>query len=101
MKEPAGFKGDTHRVKCRDDLAYWAIDELALEPCCAVKFYPEIEICVKEVDMEETEKQREIEREQIEDFGQTFIGRSRKYLWNLFEYPSTSTAAKVSTCTAY
>ena len=84
-------------IMTRDDLVYWGMDELALQPCCAVKFYPEIEICVKEVDMEEHEKVSEIERERIEDFGQTFVGRSRKYLWNLFEYPSTSRAAQVIT----
>ena len=36
----------------------------------SVKFYPEIEICCKEVDMEENEKQMEIDREKLEDFGQ-------------------------------
>ena len=30
------------------DLEYWQIDELILEPCCALKYYPEIELCVKE-----------------------------------------------------
>ena len=83
-------------VTTRDDLAYWGLDELTLEPCCAVKFYPEIEVCIKEINMEESEKQREIEREKLEDWGDSFIGRYRKILWNLFEYPSTSRAAQVS-----
>ena len=83
-------------MKSREDIAYWGIDELLVEPCCAVKFYPEIEICVKEIDTEETEKQREIEREKIEDFGPTWYGKLRKKLWNLFEYPSTSKGAQVS-----
>ena len=30
------------------DLEYWGIDELMMEPCCALKYYPEIEICVNE-----------------------------------------------------
>ena len=84
-------------VMTRDDMGYWGLDELTVEPCCAVKFYPEIEVCIKEITMEETEKQREIERESLEDFGDSFVGRYRKILWNLFEYPSTSTAAKVGT----
>ena len=84
-------------VMTRDDMGYWGLDELTVEPCCAVKFYPEIEVCMKEITMEETEKQREIERESLEDFGDSFVGRYRKILWNLFEYPSTSTAAKVGT----
>ena len=37
----------------KKDLEYWGIDELLLEPCCALKFYPEIELCVKEVEGEE------------------------------------------------
>ena len=79
----------------REDIAYWGLDELLVEPCCAVKYYPEIEICIKEIDTEETEKQREIEREKLEDFGPSLPGRIRKYLWNLFEYPSTSKGAQV------
>lgn len=82
-------------VMTRDDMEYWGIDVLLVEPCCAVKYYPEIEICVKEIEMEEREKQMEIEREKIEDFGTTLLGRIRKYLWNLFEYPSTSRGAQV------
>jgi hypothetical protein len=79
----------------REDIAYWGIDELLVEPCCAVKYYPEIEICIKEIDTEEEEKQREIEREKVEDFGPTWHGKLRKKLWNLFEYPSTSRGAQV------
>ena len=31
-----------------------------------------------------------------EDFGSSKIGRIRKYLWDLTEYPETSKAAQVS-----
>ena len=79
----------------REDINYWGIDELLIEPCCAVKYYPEIEICIKEIDIEEEEKQREIEREKLEDFGTTWYGKLRKRLWNLFEYPQTSRGAQV------
>lgn len=82
----------------REDIQYWGIDELLVEPCCAVKYYPEIEICIKEIDTEETEKQREIEREKLEDFGTTWYGKLRKKLWNLFEYPSTSRGAQFIAC---
>ncbi len=34
------------------DLEYWGIDELLLEPCCALKYYPEIELCVKVMPIE-------------------------------------------------
>jgi len=82
----------------REDIAYWGIDELLVEPCCAVKYYSEIEICIKELDTEEEEKQREIEREKVEDFGPTWYGKLRKKLWNLFEYPQTSKGAKFIAC---
>ncbi|XP_040582046.1 potassium voltage-gated channel protein Shab isoform X2 [Lepeophtheirus salmonis] len=78
----------------RDDLRYWGIDELLVEPCCAVKYYPEIEICMKEIDMEESEKLDIKAREDIENFGDSFLGKIRKYLWDLFEYPHTSRAAQ-------
>ena len=35
------------------------------------------------------------ERKIIEDFGNTRLGKVRKYLWNLTEYPETSKAAQV------
>lgn len=31
----------------KSELEYWGIDELLLEPCCALKYYPEIELCCK------------------------------------------------------
>ena len=24
------------------DILYWGIDELTMEPCCALKYYPEV-----------------------------------------------------------
>ena len=29
----------------RRDFEYWGIDELDLEACCALKYYPEIDVC--------------------------------------------------------
>ena len=80
-------------TKC--DLEYWGIDELLLEPCCALRYYPEIELCVKEVEGEEISRKKTKERRQAEDFGPTKIGKIRKYLWNLTQYPETSKAAQV------
>ena len=34
-------------LRNREELDYWGIDELLLEPCCALKYYPEIELCFK------------------------------------------------------
>ena len=77
------------------DLEYWGIDELLLEPCCALRYYPEIELCVKEVEGEENSRRKTKERREAENFGDTRIGKIRKYLWNLTEYPETSKLAQV------
>ena len=77
------------------DLEYWGIDELLLEPCCALRYYPEIELCVKEVEGEENSRRKTKERREAENFGTTRIGKIRKYLWNLTEYPETSKLAQV------
>ena len=83
-------------VITREDLNYWGIDDLLVEPCCAVKYYSEIEVCQSELDMEEDEKRKTIEREKLEDFGPSSLGKTRKFLWDLFEYPHTSKGAQVS-----
>lgn len=80
------------------DLEYWGIDELLLEPCCALRYYPEIELCVKEVEGEENSRRKTKERREAENFGDTRIGKIRKYLWNLTEYPETS---KLAQCFAF
>ena len=41
------------------------------------------------------ERSKEATRAKEEDFGQTKLGRLRKTLWDLFEYPSTSKGAQV------
>ena len=81
-------------TKC--DLEYWGIDELLLEPCCALRYYPEMELCVKEVEGEHISRIHAKERKQAEDFGSTKLAKIRKYLWNLTEYPETSKVAQVS-----
>jgi len=85
-------------ILTRDDLNYWGIDELLIEPCCAVKYYPEMETCENELFMEEDENSKEATRAKEEDFGQTKLGRLRKTLWDLFEYPSTSKGAQFIAC---
>ena len=79
----------------RCDLEYWGIDELLLEPCCALKYYPEIEICQKEIERDEIAFKKTKEQKNLEEFGTTKIAKIRKYLWNVTEYPETSKVAKV------
>ena len=58
----------------RCDLEYWGIDELLMDPCCALKYYPDIELCVSEMRGEEKAKEKQFIKEQDEDFGNTRIG---------------------------
>ena len=51
-----------------------------------------------EVEGEELSRIKSQERKVLEDFGPTKIGKIRKYLWNLTEYPETSRAAQVLYC---
>ena len=78
------------------DLEYWQIDELILEPCCALKYYPEIELCVKEQKGEQEAKAKESQRLADENFGNSKWGKIRTLLWNVMEYPETSRTAQVS-----
>ena len=44
------------------DFQYWGLDELDLEPCCALKYYPEIEVCrlQKEGDAQQNQREKEV-----------------------------------------
>ena len=83
------------RILLQKDLEYWQIDELILEPCCALKYYPEIELCVKEQKGEQEAKAKETQRLKDENFGTSSLGKVRTYLWNVMEYPETSRTAQV------
>lgn len=79
----------------RGELDYWGIDELFVDPCCAIKYYPERETCLNELEGERLSKEKAAQRKKEENFGLSLIGRIRKYLWNLTEYPETSYGARV------
>ena len=57
--------------------AFWGIDELFLDPCCALKYYPEVETAIKEVKNDREAKEREAERKLHEAFGNSCVGRVR------------------------
>ena len=66
-----------------------------MDPCCALKYYPDIELCVSEMTGEEKAKEKQYQKELEEDFGDSKLGMLRKSLWNLTEYPETSKAALI------
>ena len=61
----------------RRDFEYWGIDELDLEPCCALKFYPSIEICNTQIEGDIQDKIKEDREKNLENFGQGLVGRTR------------------------
>jgi hypothetical protein len=78
------------------DLDFWGIDELMMEPCCALKYYPEIETCVNEKQGDLKSKQMEKDLAEEENFGTSNVALVRSWLWNVMEYPWTSKLAQVS-----
>lgn len=77
------------------DLEYWGIDKLLLDACCAIRHYPEMETRRKEYECSKRDLEREESRRREEDFGESWIGRCRKTIWNFTEYPETSISARV------
>ena len=83
------------------DLKYWGIDELLLDPCCALRHYPEMEQTKKEIARAIKIEIEEKERSLYEDFGDSWIGGIRSCIWNLTEYPESSIMARVSSDSIY
>lgn len=79
---------------------FWNINELLLEPCCALKYFPDIEVCEQEAEGEKLRQEKERERAIEEDFGDHRLGRLRTFCWNMTEYPETGRAAQVSALTS-
>ena len=76
------------------DIKYWGIDELTMEPCCALKYYPEVDVLQSEKDGDLENKKKVLEQAEEEDFGNSELGQWRTWLWNTIEYPWTSSLAQ-------
>jgi len=74
-----------------DDLKYWKIDENYIEICCLDKYVERREFILCEVSKEMVGEEPE---EEPEDFGDGYFARYQKGLWDLFEKPQSSAAAK-------
>ena len=74
-------------VAFRQDLDFWGIDELYLEPCCQQRYYQAREL----LGIDRIEKV-----EEPEYFRPGTLGKIQKCLWDLFEKPHTSLGARVS-----
>ena len=76
------------------DLEYWVIDDMTMEPCCSLKYFPEVDICQSEKDGDIDSKKRALEQAEEEDFGNSKVGQWRSWMWNTIEYPWTSNLAQ-------
>ena len=79
----------------RRDYTYWGLDELCLEPCCALKFYPEMQNCMMQTELDTEEKIKEEEMLALETFGDSKLATIRSELWDFLEKPWTSKPAKI------
>ena len=61
----------------RRDFDYWGIDELLLEPCCALKFYPKVELCNTQIEKDISDKEKEENDRKEENFGNSRIANIR------------------------
>ena len=77
-----------------EDLKFWGLEEINFEPCCAIKFYPQIADGQIEIEEEKVEQEKERKRIRDEDFGLSFVARLRTKIWNILEYPETSKTAQ-------
>lgn len=78
-------------ISFHDDLVYWGIDEYYLELCCQNKYHQK-----KEHVLEEMKKEVELLKvEKGENFGEHCCPNTRRRVWDLFEHPHTSKAARV------
>ena len=77
---------ETCPIAFSEELTYWGISELFVEPCCQETYYGR-------KDMMKKASQREEDNMFI--FPNTCIGRTKQWWWYLFEYPTLSLRSKI------
>jgi len=88
-----------------DDLAYWAVDDLYMEPCCQQRYQQRkeqvLEVLKKELEDltlgDETNTDAEQQAQQTASEGEQCPVRWRRRVWDLTEKPQSSFPARVST----
>lgn len=76
----------------QDDLDYWNVSDINLEVCCFDKFNSRRDHILGEVAKEKLVGA--VEEEVVEDFGNGYFAKYQRALWDLFEKPQSSQAAK-------
>ena len=77
---------ETCPIAFSEELTYWGISELFVEPCCQETYYGR-------KDMMKKASQRE--EDDMFIFPNTCIGRSKQWWWYLFEYPTLSLRSRI------
>ena len=78
-----------------EDLKFWGIDYFLMDACCVLRHYSDLENAKAEAKMEKEAKALQLQRFKEEDFGRSFLGRTRKFIWNMTEYPDSGLPARV------
>ena len=78
-----------------EDLKFWGIDYFLMDACCVLRHYSDLEKAKAEAKMEKEAKALQLQRFKEEDFGRSFLGRTRKFLWTMTEYPDSGLPARV------
>ena len=78
-----------------EDLEFWGINKNLMDSCCALNHYPDLELCEKESTRDKMSRISEAIQAKEEDFGETWMGKTRSFLWNLTEYPEKNLFARV------
>ena len=86
--------GQNCALVTQEDLAFWGIDEMVMEACCALKYYPHIVNCQNEIEEERLELDQLRERQEEEDFGDSCFDKFRSKMWVFLEYPESSKPAQ-------
>ena len=77
------------------DLKFWGIDYYLMDACCILKHYSSLESAKSEAKLAKDAQAQMMKRHKEEDFGKSMIGKTRKFLWNMTEYPDSGRAARV------
>ena len=85
---------DVCAVALKEDLEFWGINEIYLDPCCALKYFPQIESCWREFLEDRKLNQEENERIRDEHFDENKFKNIRRVLWQITEHPESSWMAK-------
>lgn len=78
---------ETCVIAFSQDMEYWGVDDLYLEPCCVQRYYQQRELLNWDHQIKKEEEN--------EYFRPGRVGKFQKILWDLFEKPHTSLGARI------